>query len=229
MLLGFGPAEQAFGEEDSSQELTLNLADTYSKGIDPAIRYSASTNEQYASKMILDPQETADVKRWNDQGFQALQEGDPKRSLSYFKEAYKLNKKSSRARFGIGTAFISLGRYKDALKVFDPMLDEYPYDFLLRNNVAWLLATANDATVRNPRRARQLAQDAVLVGFKDYHVWSTLSETHYAMGDYERAHRTAIQALDMATEAGAPAASREDYRRQVDKCAKAVEAFSIME
>jgi tetratricopeptide (TPR) repeat protein len=216
-------------EEDPRDALALNIPENVSEGTDPVIRYYGMTNEQTYSKMLVDSSEDPQVRQWNDKGFQALQNGDPKRSLQFFKQAYLLNKKGTRARFGIGTAFISIGRYKDALTVFNPMMEEYPYDFLLKNNVAWLLATANDPTVRNPQRALRIAQDAILTGYKDFHVWSTLSEAYYAVGNYEKALRAAAQALELARDAGAPPGSVEDYQVQVRKCSKAVEAFSILE
>ena len=207
----------------------LNIPEDVTQGLDPIIRYQAATNQPAYSKMIVDLSEDPTVKTYNDKGFQALQAGDPALSLKFFKQAYLLNKKSSRARFGIGTAFISLGRYKDALTVFNPMMEEYPHDFLLKNNVAWMLATSRDPTVRDPRRALRLAQEAILSGYRDYHVWSTLAEAYYILGDYDKALRAGHIALEMAQEAGAPASSLDDYQVQVERCRKAVEAFSLVE
>ncbi len=182
-----------------------------------------------ATGILLPPRETPEVKRLNDLGFQSLQNQNGLQSLAYFKQAYLQDKKSIRARFGIGTAFIAMDRYRDALQVFEPLLLENPLDYALQNNVAWLLATAKDPAVRNPRRALRMAQDSLFQRTNEHHIWSTLAEAHYVCGQYERAFRAAAIAFDLAGQAKVNADAMEQYRRQLIKCREAVTAFSLLE
>ncbi len=59
------------------------------------------------------------------------------------------------------------------------------------NNLAWLLSTCTDASVRDPERAVELAKKAVEDEPKNGMYWNTLGVAHYRAGDW----KTAIEAL----------------------------------
>jgi len=156
-------------------------------------------------------------------------EGLTDQAVIIYKQILAHDPKNKRARFGVGTAYIQAGRFRDALDVMEPMIDEYPKDYFLKNNIAWLYATARDPTIRNGKRAVALAQDALLVSPEDYHVWSTLSEAYYVSGEYEKAQRAAEQALQIGRNAGLNDQFLEEYRYQIDKTRKAVKAMSVID
>ena len=64
------------------------------------------------------------------------------------------------------------------------------------NNLAWLLSTCTDASVRDPERAVELAKNAVEVEPNNGMYWNTLGVAHYRAGNW----KTAIEALTKSME-----------------------------
>jgi tetratricopeptide (TPR) repeat protein len=151
------------------------------------------------------------------------------RSLAQFRSVLKFDPASHRARFGLGNVMIQLQQFEEARNIFEALVVEQPEDFSLKNNLAWLYATAKDHRIRNGARALELAQDALLLAPTDFHVWSTLAEAYYILGQYSRAQRAAQIALDLASAQKGTERNVEEYRRQTEKCRRAAEAMSIIE
>jgi tetratricopeptide (TPR) repeat protein len=191
----------------------------------------AEAQVDQASSSADAPEETAKspAQHWIDLGNAEMQAEQFANAANAFKNALKEEPGSKEARFGLGTVYIHLEQYREALEVLDPMTKEFPEDYFLKNNVAWLYATAKDHSVRNGAKAVALAQDALLDAPRDYHVWSTLSEAYYVLGDYEKAVRAAEEAIRLAADARATEYNMREYRQQVLKCRKAVQAMSLLE
>jgi len=173
---------------------------------------------------VADPR----VKQLGEAGLEALRRERPEEALRIFDEALKLDPTNRSVRFGIGTAYIKLERYKEAFALLEAMSRENPADYFLKNNLAWMYATAKDHSLRNGAKAVALARDALLLAPKDYHVWSTLAESYYILGQYDKALRAAEQALQLAQQTGNEATVKE-YRAQIRKFQRAAEAMSIFE
>ncbi len=60
-------------------------------------------------------------------------------------------------------------------------------------------------------------------------MWSTLAESYYVLGQYEKALRSAEQALRLSEMEGVSEAGREEYRIQMDKCRRALDAMSVLD
>lgn len=214
-----------------SDLLAVSLTDSRKVGEDPFIPYSEKEEFKPGSLPLdLDAAgESPELRHWNDLGFNALSHGSPQGALEYFKKAFSVDRKCDRTRSGIGTAFIAVGRYRDALMAYRPMMEKYPNDFILKNNVAWLLATARDPEVRDPRKAIAMAQEALLHNPTDYHIWSTLAEAYYADGQYEKALRAATEMMELAQAQTSDVVRLKSYQEQIIRYRKAVEAFSLVE
>jgi len=156
-------------------------------------------------------------------------DGKMEQGITILKQVLAAEPRHKRARFTLGTAFIQLSRYQDASDVLEPMLEEFPDDYTLRNNLAWMYATARDHSVRNGRHAVRLAQEALLIEPGDFHVWSTLSEAYYISGEYDKALRAAEEALELGTRAGLSFESAQEYRKQIEKAKRAANAMSILD
>lgn len=178
---------------------------------------------------LPEPEEEPAVDRWVRQANDFLKEGDYDRAIRAFDRALEADATNKMARFGKGTVLIRMADYAGAVEVLEPMTREYPEDYSLKNNLAWLYATAHDNAVRNSSKAIALAQDALLIAPKDYHVWSTLSEAYYVDGQYDRALRAAEEALDLARQFSASGANIVEYQRQVQKSRRAAKAMSVFE
>ncbi|MBN1268106.1 MAG: tetratricopeptide repeat protein [Kiritimatiellae bacterium] len=171
----------------------------------------------------------AAVKQLVEQGNKQMQAARYDAAMEAFEQALALDPRSREARFGLGTTHIQREEFREAIRVLEPMMEQYPDDYFLKNNIAWLYATAKDHSVRNGARAVALAQEALLIAPRDYHVWSTLAEAYYVSGRYERALRAAEEALRLVTESTGDPQNIREYRDQIAKCRKAVEAMSLLE
>jgi len=121
-------------------------------------------------------------------------------AIEVYKKVLKADSENDRATFGWGTALIELKRYKEALKILEPLLAKCPDDAALKNNIAWICVSSTDPAVRNVEKATKLARQAILDKPGDQDVWSTLAETHYAAGRYELALRASRIAVQLAQE-----------------------------
>jgi len=164
-----------------------------------------------------------------DVAYKALEQGKPDVAAGLFAKALQKSPANRRGRFGLGTALIQLDKYKEALSVLEAMVKDSPNDYVLKNNIAWVYATAHDLSVRNGKRAIQLAQESLLLNPLDCHVWSTLAEAYFISGRYDKALRDAEQALRLSRETNADAKLVDQYQQQVERCRKAAESMSILE
>lgn len=188
---------------------------------------SASTGEVTAAAA---PQPTDEEKeRALAEAFDLSNKGRMEAAIDAFQQILAADPASRKARFGLGNTYIQIHRYQDALAVLEPMIQEFPEDYALKNNIAWLYATAKDPLVRDGRKAVRYAQESILIAPRDYHVWSTLAEAYYVLGEYEKAYRAAEQALRLSESMGVGEAAREEYSVQMEKCQRAREAMSVLE
>jgi tetratricopeptide (TPR) repeat protein len=71
----------------------------------------------------------------------------------------------------------------------------------LYNNLAWVLATSPNDTVRNGKRAIELAEkSAKLTKYQAPHILSTLAAAYAEAGDFENARKWSQKAVDLAAE-----------------------------
>lgn len=164
------------------------------------------------------------------QGFALIEADNPTGAVEVFRQVIAIDHGNRSAKYGISSAYIKMERYRESIALLETLMTQYPADFVLKNNVGWLYATAEDARFRDARKAVRYAQEALLLQPADYHVWSTLAEAHYRDGAYDKALRAARVAVDLAQQQ-----LRENpgalmtYVDQMKKCAEAVQAFALME
>ncbi len=94
------------------------------------------------------------------------------------------------------------GDYTGSARLYRQLLERYPDNPGLKNNMAWLRIKSTDPEIRDLDRALREAQEAVMTAPQDYNVWNTLGEVHLARGDAMRAMRMAVLARDLAALAG---------------------------
>lgn len=164
-----------------------------------------------------------------EQATEALRQQDPMTASTALRDVVRLDPENQAARFVAASALIQAARYREARELLEGLLERRPGDYPLMNNLAWLLATAQDPELRDPARAVQLARQALLIAPSDFHVWSTLAEAHYVHGDYDRALRAGQEALRLAQDQGAPDLQKANYEKQVLRFEQAVRAFSLVE
>lgn len=135
------------------------------------------------------------------------------------------------ARYIIGHVYISAKSYAKAEAQLLALIEDYPEDFKLKNNLAWLYATAEDPKFRNGEKAVQIAQEAMVLAPNAHHVWSTLAEAYYISGEYEKAHRAITHMAALAARYGQNITkeSVESYNEQIRKCKRAWDTQKAIE
>lgn len=164
-----------------------------------------------------------------DDGFFELKVENRDKAVTAFRKALEIDPKNSRARFGLGTALIAGERYAEAIRVLEGAVRNDPKDYFVRNNLAWLYATAKDVRFRDGRKAVALAQESMLLAPSDFHVWSTLAEGYFISGDYARALRSAEEAERIARASNVDPATVQEYTAQAERCRSAARAMDILE
>ncbi len=165
-------------------------------------------------------------------GRDLLNQGRWMDAVRFYRMALKTTPESSEVRFGLATALTQIERYAEAVPLLESLLREYPDNPAVLNNLAWILAKAEDAVLRDPPRALRLARDAVLAGTSDFNIWNTLAEAYLANRQPARALRIARVALGLARADGS-VRDTAPLHNLLQRCAKAagepVEAPDINE
>jgi len=103
----------------------------------------------------------------------------------------------------LGNAFLKKGLQKAAIAEYENAARISQQDPMARNNLAWLLATSSDASIRDGPKAMELAKQAVqLSGGKDPNYLRTFAAACAETGRFAEAKETAQQALQTAQNQG---------------------------
>lgn len=130
-------------------------------------------------------------------------QGRTAEGIEHLVEAVRLRPDHADTRRNLAEAYAMEGRLGEAAFHYGVALESTPQDVHLLNRVAWILATAPDATVRNGARARELAARAVrLTHRRDVDSLDTLAAACAEHGDFAVAAEAAREAHTLASEQG---------------------------
>lgn len=151
-------------------------------------------------------------------------------AVNAYERVLKLDPENIQSRYIIGQLYISAKQYNKAEDLLLILTAEFPDDFKLFNNLAWLYATADDPSIRDGKKAVKYAQQALILAPTDHHIWSTLSEAYYVAGDYEKAHRAIMQMARLASRYGEGITKEdvESYNEQIRKCKRALDTAEAL-
>ncbi len=132
-------------------------------------------------------------------GCALLKKGDMDEAIAEWKNALLIEPRDAEVYTSLGNAFLEKGSVKEAISHYQEALEIAPQNGSALNNLAWVLATSSDASIRDGARAIGLAQDAVQgSGGKDPIFVRTLAAAHAEAGQFAEAISTAEQALVIA-------------------------------
>jgi hypothetical protein len=107
------------------------------------------------------------------------------------------------ARDSLGALLVQAGDVHGAISQWEASLQIDSHDGNALNNLAWILATYPDDSIRNGQRAVQLAESATVLPGGDLPiVLRTLAASYAENGEFPRAITTSQRAIDRATEQG---------------------------
>ena len=125
-------------------------------------------------------------------------EGRAQDSLAPFERAIALAPDYVAVWRNYGEALASLGRSADAARAFRKVLPSSPDDPDLLESLAWILATAPDAGVRDGKTAVELARHAAELSGNAPNVLDTLAAAYAENGQFDDAAAAAERALALA-------------------------------
>ena len=152
----------------------------------------------------------------NNLGYALLQKGRLKDAEQHFQKAVELNAGMGQAHHNLALCLYSQGRVAEALARYETAIKTDPRQLSSINNLAWILATTTEASLRDGARALELAQQAnALTGGADATVLHTLAAALAENGQFPEAVATAEASLQRATAAenGALAEAVRDQLR----------------
>ncbi len=143
-------------------------------------------------------------------GVYYARQGDFSRAVQHLEQAVALEPKSPPAWHNLGLAYLRLGDFPQALRVFRRGVDTWPNDGHMTMKLAWILATAHQADLRDGAEALRLARTACdLIPQQRAACLETLAAAYAETGQFPLAVETAEQAIQLASsEARTTLASR---------------------
>jgi tetratricopeptide (TPR) repeat protein len=98
-----------------------------------------------------------------------------------------------------GDMLLGLGRHEEAIAVYNELLASGDDDDGVYNNLAWVLATSPDDSLRDGKLALDYAlKSCELTHYKKPHILSTLASAYAELGDFNNAVKWIEQGLELA-------------------------------
>jgi tetratricopeptide (TPR) repeat protein len=139
----------------------------------------------------------------NDYGNALLRKGLADEAIVQFQKALDSGVEDAYApsiHYNLGNAFRKKKLLGEAVAQYREALKREPRLVAAQDNLAWILATAPDASLRNGSQALELAMQAnQLSGGRDPTVLRTLAAAYAENGQFSKAFESAKNALELAT------------------------------
>ncbi|MBX9788539.1 MAG: tetratricopeptide repeat protein [Pirellulales bacterium] len=134
----------------------------------------------------------------------------PASAIADYSHVLKLDEKNVTAWQGRADAHLALGEQVEAIADYEQALKLAPESSAILNNLAWLLATSPEDSLRDGKRAIELATAACKVtDFKQAHILSTLAAGYAETGDFKTAIDWSTKAVELGEERNREALSKE--------------------
>jgi tetratricopeptide (TPR) repeat protein len=141
------------------------------------------------------------VETWYNLGNGFLQRGELDQAIASYQQAIKINPRYADTCANLGVAYFKEGQTRQAMDSWQQALEINPGQLYVQNNLAWLLATTPDASLRNGSKAITLAAQAnEMSGGGNPTILHTLAAAYAEAGSYNLAATTARRGLELALE-----------------------------
>src|SRR5438067_2764421 len=192
-------ASMTLKPESSAAHFNFGTALAVAGKLDEAI-------DQYRQALRINP---GYAPAHNNLGNALLGRGHPAEALQEFREALRLDALNAEAHYNVGSMLRSQGELAEAADRFREALRLKPDFIAAAASLAWVLATAPDARLRDADQAVHLAERAAdLAGRRDASALDVLAAAYASAGSFDRAIALCEQALTMQPDAALAAAIR---------------------
>jgi tetratricopeptide (TPR) repeat protein len=130
-----------------------------------------------------------------------LREGRTDEAIVEYQKVLHIHPESADAHANLGIAWLAKGRARDAMAEYTKALQVSPENLAALSNLAWLLATSPDPTLRNGSEAVRLAERAESTSSRSEKrptVLRILAASYAEAGQFAEAKETAQHALEAA-------------------------------
>jgi tetratricopeptide (TPR) repeat protein len=163
----------------------------------------AGAIEQYRQAVEIKPEY---AEAHNNLGIALAVDGKLDEAITHFQKTLEIEPHYAEAQFNLGKALYGKGDREAAIAQYRKALEINPADARARDNLgsvllelAWMLATTPDSSLRNGARAEALAtQASQLSGSGNPAILRTLAAAYAEQGSYGPAAAAARRALEMA-------------------------------
>jgi tetratricopeptide (TPR) repeat protein len=129
-----------------------------------------------------------------------FQEGRIDEAIEHWQKALAIQPRDAGVYNSLGNAFLKKGLATQAIVEYEHALHIAPQDPLAGNNLAWVLTTSSDGSIRDGAKAVVLAEQAVqLSGGRDPNYLRTLAAAYAETGRFSEAIEAARQGMEIAT------------------------------
>ena len=175
------------GYQEAHNNLGLSLAQ---------LRRTGDAIAEYREALRIDPEYP---EGHNNLGAALVQQGRIDEAIAEYREALRINPNYAPAHNNLGIVLAQQGRSREAIMEYRKVLEMAPDSVDVLNNLAWLLATSDDASLRDGKKAVQLAEKAEqLTKGNDPNTLDTLAAAFAEAGRFPEAVQTAGKALQLA-------------------------------
>jgi protein O-mannosyl-transferase len=166
---------------------------------DKGLLDEASTHFQKA--LEINPNDPSSKKRaYNSLGNVLLKKGRVDEAISDFEKALESDPNYAAAHTSLGRAFHWKGRLKEAIVQYQQSLALLPRSASIHNNLAWMLATCSDPSLRDGPKALALAQRANgLSNGNDPVILRSLAAAYAENGQFSQAIEIDQRALQLSS------------------------------
>jgi Flp pilus assembly protein TadD len=133
----------------------------------------------------------------------ALQRGDLEQAITEFRKELEIQPNDSMTHADLGVALAQQGQSRDALDEWNKAVAAAPNNLNALCNLAWVLSTNKNASIRDGTKAAALARTAAdLTNGDNPRVLRILAAAYAESGDFDKATETAERARDVAESQG---------------------------
>jgi tetratricopeptide (TPR) repeat protein len=198
VLLKLGKLDEAIAHYRKSLEIEPGNAEAQD-GLGTALLRKGDLDGAMSCFEKAAPLSPNPAANWCKLGDRFLETEDWAVAIACYQRAVKINPRDPVACAGLGMACFKNGDARNAIDSWRHALAIYPGQVPVLNNLAWLLATAADPSMRDGAKAVELAtQASQLSGGGNPVILHTLAVAYAAEGNYRQAAATARRALELA-------------------------------